>query len=104
MHLWKLIISLSGLSIWLESKFVYFEKILSNNIVKYVYYEESYYKVFFKNLDENLGDENQLWYILTLQSNENWMLLPSSSRGYLFLQSFIYSSISWAHVMNCAAC
>ena len=47
MHLWKLTISLSGLSIWLESKFVYFEKILNNNIVKYVYYEESYYKVFF---------------------------------------------------------
>ena len=46
-HLWKLTISLSGLSIWLESKFVYFEKILNNNIVKYVYYEESYYKVFF---------------------------------------------------------
>ena len=47
-HLWKLIISLSGLSIWLESKFVYFEKILNNNIVNYVYYGESYYKVFFK--------------------------------------------------------
>ena len=30
------------------------------------------------------------------------MLLPSSSRGYLFLQSFIYSSTSCAHVMNCA--